>query len=48
MRGGAPPFELSGRRETRAELIRMRGVLLYAERAAEGTNGRGEDWRGTP
>ena len=25
-----------GRREKRAELIRMRGVLLYVERAAEG------------
>ena len=36
MRGGAPPFELSGRRETRAELIRTRGVLPYDEPAAEG------------
>ena len=38
MRGGAPPFELSGRRETRAELIRMRGVLLYVTLTVEGAN----------
>jgi hypothetical protein len=38
MRGGAPPFELSGRRETRAESIRTRGVLLYVTLAAEGAN----------